>query len=465
MSTYEIALDSKAREVEWNNAKCDKYDYMISVFCGLSAGIIDAFFVGTPGKGRLGQWTDKTADNMVQKIANMLWTGDKRSSVDGRPKNAPDTLEKAISYLEQSFPVNYDARYGKDLINGNAISGMSPLNHHLLSLAHSPDIIGLLFSIIDQFTGKATFINNGKLIRLVPVKDARNNKVMYMQGTNFESKVFCGVCNWLGHLISDLCGSSSTRKVGKTGRGAGLPIPFYNLFLLMDLGKFDSNSFADIAVKIFEEGYDLRHGAAMAIPVLIEELSIKVIWALKQHCYAKKEWKDCIPSAKHADLRMMLLIGNATLCLVDGIDAAIRTGIKGGNPITFILHLNLVAWARLVMLVFRELKIRYGSIVDQAVGKYLAQIGLNDAYSLKQYYERMNAIDQKLDSVLRDFTFKVEDDYKVFIQSLNYTLNSSLRTPEQGRDVSVAIAKKEGVKSDRIFRSQEELRYWLGEKK
>ena len=39
----------------------------------------------------------------------------------------------------------------------------------------------------------------------------------------------------------------------------------------MDFGNFDGNSFADIAVKVFEQGYDLRHGAAMAIPVLIED--------------------------------------------------------------------------------------------------------------------------------------------------------------------------------------------------
>lgn len=463
MPAYELALDKQAKEMEWSNAKCDKYDYMIAAFCGFSAGIIDALFIGIPGQGKLGQLTDKAADNMVQKIANMLWSADGRSYANGRPKHAPDTLEKAISYLEQSFPVNYDARYGKDLLNAGSISSMSPKNHHLMSLAHSPDIIGLLFSIIDQFTGKASFINDGKLIRLLPVKDARNHKVMYMQGTNFESKVFCGVCNWLGHLASDLCGSSSTRRVGKTGRGAGLPMPFYSLFLMMDFGNFDGKSFSDIAIKIFEDGYDLRHGAAMAIPVLIEELSIKVIWALKQHYYDKKEWKDCIPSSKHADLRMMLLIGNATLCLVDSIDAVIRTGVSGGNPITFILHLNLVAWARLIMLVFKELRIRYGSMIDQAVGKYLAQIGMSDAYALKQYYERMNTLDQKLDVMLKDFVIKVEDEYKKFMEELNLSLNPALGTSEQRRIASVNFATDQGVALERVFRTPDELRYWMGE--
>ena len=54
MGTYEVALDKQAKEIEWSNAKCDKYDYMIAAFCGLTAGIIDALFVGTPGLGILG---------------------------------------------------------------------------------------------------------------------------------------------------------------------------------------------------------------------------------------------------------------------------------------------------------------------------------------------------------------------------------------------------------------------------
>lgn len=464
MNTYEVSLDKQAREIEWSKAKCDKYDYMIAVFCGLAAGIVDALFVGAPGEGKLGQLTDKGADKMTIKIANMLWKGDGRSFEEGKPRHAPDTLEKSISYLEQAFPVNYDARYAKDLLNTNGVlSSVTPSNHHLKSLAHSPDIVGLIFSILDQFTGKASFVEKGKLIRLCPVKDARNNKTMYMQGTNFESKIFCGVCNWLGHLASDLVGSSSTRRAGKTGRGAGLPMPFYNLFLTMDFGNFDGKSFADVAVKVFEEGYDLRHGAATAVPVLIEELSIKVIWALKQKYYAKKAWKDCIPTSKHADLRMMLLVGNAALCLVDGIDATIRTVAGGGNLITFVMHLNLVAWGRLVVLIFRELRIRYGAAVEQAVSRYFAEIGLNDAYSLKLYYERMNKLNQELAQMLKDFVVNVEREYKEFMDGLNKSLNPAFGTPEQRRIESVKFARSQGVREDRIIKTPEEMRAWLEE--
>ena len=110
MNTNEAILDKRAREIEWSKDKCDKYDYMIAVFYGFAAGIIDSLFVGAPGQSKLGVLTDKGADQMVNKIANMLWDGDGRSSLEGKPIKAPDTLEKSISYLEQAFPVNYDAR-------------------------------------------------------------------------------------------------------------------------------------------------------------------------------------------------------------------------------------------------------------------------------------------------------------------------------------------------------------------
>ena len=466
MNANEIILNRRENEIEWLNDRCDKYDYMIAAFCGFAAGIIDSVFVGIPGQSKLGEVTDKGADFLVSKIANMLWEGDGRSYLDGKPRMAPDTLQKSISYLEQGFPVNYDARYAPDLLNVNgALGTMTPKNHHLLSLAHSPDIIGLLFSILDQFTGRASFIYSGKLIRLYPVKDARNNKIMYMQGTNFESKLFCGICNWLGHLASDLCGSSSTRQVRRTGRGMGIPMPFYELFLLMDFGNFDGHTFAEIAIKVFEDGYDLRHGVAMAIPVFITELSIKIIWMMKKHFYNKKDWRDCIPNKKYADLRMMILIGDTTLCIVDSIDATIRAVATGGNLINFILHMNFIAWSRIIMLVFRELKIRYGVVVEQGVRKYLSELGLNDRYALKQYYDRMNAIDQNISYLLKDFIMSVEKEYKEFVNYANRSLNNTYGTAEDRRIASIEFAERQGVSANRIVRTQEELKAWFDEGK
>lgn len=69
--------------------------------------------------------------------------------------------------------------------------------------------------------------------------------------------------------------------------------------------------------------------------------------------------EKCIPSLKYKSLNKMLLIGNAGLCLVDTIDAGIRSG---GNIVTFILRLNIVAWGRLIYLIFKYLTLSRAKI-------------------------------------------------------------------------------------------------------
>lgn len=64
---------------DWSKAKCDKYDYMIAVFCGGAAGLMDVFFVGDPLTSVLGKRTDKIADKFVQKAAQFFWKNDQRT--------------------------------------------------------------------------------------------------------------------------------------------------------------------------------------------------------------------------------------------------------------------------------------------------------------------------------------------------------------------------------------------------
>ena len=64
--------DINVTSYEWNNAKCDKYDYMIAAFCGGIAGLVDVFFVGDPLNSVLGKNVDKAADGFVKKPLNFF---------------------------------------------------------------------------------------------------------------------------------------------------------------------------------------------------------------------------------------------------------------------------------------------------------------------------------------------------------------------------------------------------------
>ncbi|MGM9135627.1 hypothetical protein ACTFF3_00315, partial [Campylobacter jejuni] len=60
-------------------------------------------------------------------------------------------------------------------------------------------------------------------------------------------------------------------------------MPFYNLFLLCDFGNFGQHrqTLAQIATQVFEQGYDLRHGVTMSIPVMINKMLIRFMYIIK----------------------------------------------------------------------------------------------------------------------------------------------------------------------------------------
>lgn len=170
-----------------------------------------------------------------------------------------------------------------------------------------------------------------------------------------------------------------------------MSIPFFELFQFCNFGKFnigqDKQDLATLAVRAFQEGYDARFGVAMSLPVLLCELLIRFIWMIKQRFYFKKPLKECIPTQSHTDLRVMLLFGHGTLCLMDGADALIRSG---GNWLLFFTRMNIIAWSRFTVLVLKEICLRAG--IRAPLQKQL------DAYkritaSLQTYMEQLKRID------------------------------------------------------------------------
>ena len=373
--------------------KCDKYDYIVGVACGAVGGMIDILLVGTPGDSVLGNWTDKQVDNAVMGFARKMGWNPKEKNINN--------VNSAIGFLEhgknngksnefQGFKVNYDQIKPRDV---NNLFNIRPNTHHMMSLGHSPDIVGLFFSILNQFTFTSTFIANGELITI-------STDSFELRGGNFIMKIMCGIANWFGHLMSDVAGSS-----GANGRGTGIVMPLYEFFNFCKFGNFSTNNgtkdLAEIAMQAFTQGYDLRFGLTQAIPLVITELSIRLIWSLRQRFQYHKPIKECIPTMKHEDLRVMLLFGNGTLCIMDGIDAGVRSG---GNFLMFFMRLNMVAWFRFATLVLKEVFIRVGiadalqmnieafKLINEALLVYLHKLKQIDIELFKKETEEYNKI-------------------------------------------------------------------------
>ena len=349
------------------NEGIDKYDALMGAFIGLSCGAMDVFGINKPGAGAIGKFTDEMTNKLVMQFAKSV------NKLNG-DKSKVDTMQNAMQFLERHCKINYDQAKGED--TDYMVNKMIPANHHLKSLGHCPDIIGLFFSILDQFQGKSSFLNNGSLIRI--------NSEFELEGNNFISKIYAGFCNWIGHIMSDIAGSNTS--AGKGNRGSGVPIPFFELFNLCNFGEFGQyrQPLSTIMVQVFEKGYDYRHGLAMAIPVVTNDVMTMGSWCFKRKFYHKWEWKECIPSDEYKSFRRTRLISNGALCLVDGTHAY----IKGhGNPIEVILRMNLFAWLNLVRLIIKELLIAYGRTYEDLINdlRIIEEALNNELSKLKSY--------------------------------------------------------------------------------
>lgn len=348
---------------------CDKYDYILSVVSGVISGLVDTIFVGGAGKNST-HLISKNTDDIFNKVVvnyskiDYHLRSKTQNHIGNFPRNIPNSLEQSVHYLEMQYKVPYDAQFDKRLIKNGTHLNMSAANHHLFSLAHYPDLVGLIFSILDQFNGTGTYFSSGHFV----VSQMKNDSFK-LYGKSFVGKIFSGIVNWLGHLFSDAVGSSGA--IHKGNRGSGLPIPGTEIFQALNftIPKTDNITFSKIATKVFENGYDLRHAAATTIPVILNNLLTKLFWALKQYFYHKKSISEIFKTKNNPELNRMLLCSYGTFASIDITDASIhgaKAGIATGGNYGAILYesfsnLNISLYPKLALQGYKEVQTWYNS--------------------------------------------------------------------------------------------------------
>lgn len=327
--------------------ECDSLDYALACSCGVISGLIDILLVKTPHEGVIGDTSDKLFDKAIIALADKKKNGEERN------------IASAIGFFEEKAKVVYDQaktqEITKHLADGftETIEHLSTTNHHAKSLSHYPDIFGLISSICNQFTNTSTFLDTSKG-RITIINGSDNS--LELQGNTLPAKIFSGFVNWLRHCLSDVAGSSGNRKPDG-GPGTGLPIPFTEFFQFCSFGslkndKGQNQTFATVMVKVYEDGYDLRHGVATSVPVLINDLLLRAVFMIKQHFYNGISWTDLIRRKNEDKLQRMMSVGVGALCLLDLSEAALTSW---GNWVVFFSHLNIAAWNRLAVQGVREL--------------------------------------------------------------------------------------------------------------
>lgn len=415
---------------------CDKYDYILAASSGALCGIIDIFLVGKSGESPLGDITDEWFIARTVDFAKFCgYKGD------------PSLTSSAIRYLEKKFNVPYDQSVGGGIFR--ELIKLTPSNHHFKSLGHNPTLLGLFFSILNQFTNTSGFVSNGELISL-----NNSDGEFELRGNNAVSKLFCGIANWIGHLTSDISGSSSSK-----GRGMGIPSPIWawsndviaiKWKLKIPVSEFDQ-SVNELALTLFEKGYDVRFQTTQAIPVFINEMVVRLMYSVrrlvKYYMTIPREersfsllWKTCEPFS-NATVKRMLTVAHGTFCLIDVSDATIRGFTAGAgtfNVVEFFMRLNIVGVGRFTISLYGEAKrgIQASKVKDESLFIKREKIIISDYMSgLRILSSAYN--DEHLLNFVNDF--QSSDLYK------------------EAFDKSVQLAELRNVPENQIRRSKAEI--------
>lgn len=425
--------------------ECDKTDYLLAASSGALCGLLDIFLVGKPGESPIGTITDDWFAERTKDFAR-IYCGWKDT------KN--DSLKSAIGCLENRFRIPYDQTGTGGA--ARSVFDLNPRNHHYKSLSHNPTLLGLFFSILDQFNNTSHFVSGGELISL-----QNADGKFELRGNNVPSKLFAAFVNWFGHLISDMSGSYSSK-----GRGTGIPSPIWcwanDIIVLkrtlgLSVTAFDS-SLSELAIKIFESGYDARFQTVQAIPVFMNEMVVRLFYSVRRAvryysvtqrnaCSFKEMWESCEPFS-NSTVKRMLTVAHGTFCLI-GLCGAAVGGIATGNGsfdvLPFWVRINIIGVGRFTISLYDEINSRIRRTRTE-----------DDVY----FYVREKLIIENYIEGLRCLSEMYDDKHLLtFIDDLR---NSDVY--RQAFEKSALLAEKRSVPEKEILRTKADIdHYFHGE--
>lgn len=320
-------LDSK---IDMLSSKVDKWDCLVALGSGVACAMMDILWTKEFSLIEGRDIADNKIENVVRKTAQMMGC----ESYD---------LKKCVKFLEDKFPIPSD---------GNTPDFGGGLQHHLRDFAHHPTIVGLIFSLLTQFTYKSygTDVNGNFLIVDVPEKSR------IFIGEDTSSKIINGTFVWFFHLISDIAGSSST--AGLSG-GTGIPGPILSiakemsclpifksihkndtyLFVLLSkmfngtlFAKHDENGqiIRESIVKLDfrgEMGFAVEIGK-QAIPVIVNECIVRTFYMIRQLARQIKEIQITrIEDFKKINIKEILPFNSPTLTRMLTISTGVFTAL------------------------------------------------------------------------------------------------------------------------------------------
>ena len=367
----------------------NKWDYIVPIASGAMTAALDIFWVKDISLRDAHTWGAKKTEDFVIKVA--------QSKKDG-----VKDLAGAVTVLEEMYPISAD-KLTNDFGGG--------AYHHLRDFSHHPTMVGLMFSVISQFTGKGygTLTDGSFDIKPIPG----------WQKPDLFTGIYNGTITWIFHMLSDIAGSSSTIRMGK--EGTGLPGPLMSFLKelssipvvqkLTGADKNGNNNFSAVCSKLFtgtllgdhdENGKIIKDGQLhfdfrtelgivhegienkQHVPILINELIVCSFYSVSRFCNALREAEvETMEDLKRIDIRDFLPWNSAALrhmrTLACTVFSAIDITVAGtkaaaknkNNPTGFALDfmqsINYVGVARLTVAFTAETSVGVSKLYGQFI--------------------------------------------------------------------------------------------------
>ena len=337
--------------------KLDEIDVLIPAIAGVLSGTIDCILGG-----------------FVKSNGNRMVPGSMTEFVNNLFNKAlpVDKIEK----LESLAKVPYDAlNYNNkgNVIVQEIVDGLSPMFHHNVALGHDP-ILGFIFGVLDMMRGSVTTLDfNGEF--LIQFADGYSDRK--------AQNLFQAIATVFLHLLSDVNGSSSAKN-----GGMGLPVPFMALFNKMQFGKIgDNETIAELVKSMFYQGYDFRHFCAMSLPVMINEVVVRVAYFAKR-LNEGYSFAESVPigsdHTRKPKLGTMLFIAHSASTAINAGKVAFTQ-----NP----LNINYPQWLSFARLSIKQLK---WSLVEKPT--------LRDEYVMGILNGEWTALTENIDNLWSEYT-------------------------------------------------------------
>ena len=323
-------------QIELLSSQADTIDYLVSVASGVLCGLLDVLWVGDFNLERGREIASDKVETFVKRAAKL--TGCES-----------DDLNTAVKHLEKLFPIPSD---------GNTPAFGGGLQHHLRDFAHHPTIVGLMFSLLTQFTYKSYGTDTAGMFIIVDVPEKSRPFI----GMDTPTKILYGTLIWFFHLVSDMAGSSST--AGKTG-GTGIPGPILALakelsvlpfFRDMEIGEYGISPFLsklfngtlfaqhDENGKIIKDTvlkFDLRGELGVvselgrqALPVVANECIVRGFYFIRRFATELKENHiRSLDEIRHVNWCNVIPAGNPTIARMLTIATGVFTTVDVGDAI------------------------------------------------------------------------------------------------------------------------------------